>query len=169
MKLAISPSYVFNTIIGFSLVSLSARVNPGYGFLGDWVIWMGFTIATLSLTRMHALGESKRNIPADRKWIRVIYRGIILLLMGFIAYRSHANTDFYEAVWSGLLLALNQSLLFGTFFDLWYNEFRGNDKYYHGDNSHYDRFAKKNPRLIVIIEFVGYGVTSFLVAYHIFI
>ena len=169
MKLAISISYVFSTIIGLGLVSLSARVNPGYGVSGDWIIWLGFSIATLSLTRMHAQGESRRDIPADRKWIRVLYRGLIFALIGLMAYRSHIPVNTGQALLSALMLALNQAFLFGVFFDIWYNEFRGNDKYYHGSNSVYDRHAKRNPKLFVIIEFVGYGITSFLVTYHIFI
>ena len=79
MKLAIMPPYVFSAIVGLALWSLSERLNPGYVDCGDWIIWFGFSLFTLAVTRMHAAGEANRNIPRSRKWLRVVYRGLILV------------------------------------------------------------------------------------------
>lgn len=167
MKLAISPTYIFSAIVGLSFVSLSSISNPGYGRIdGNWVIWIGCTVFTLALTRMHAAGEAKRNIPRSRKWIRVVYRGIILLALGFIAYRYEISND---NMMPAAMLSLNQAFLFGVFFDLWYNEFRGNRWDYHGDNSWYDQKAKINPQAFLIAEIFGYIITSILVCSGVFL
>lgn len=169
MKLAISPVHVISAIIGLSLLSLSERLNPGYGFAPDGIILLGFSIFTLALTYMHAQGESKRDIPGSRKWIRVIYRGLIFLFIGFVTYRSEVPENLAGSLLSMLILSLNQAFLFGTFFDVWYNKFRGNVWDYHGDQSWYDQKAKNNPKLFVIFEFVMFLVTGKLVTFPVFV
>lgn len=168
MKLAISPIYVFTSIIGLGFLSLSDRANPGYGFLGDGIIFLGFSIFTLSLTYMHAAGEAKRNISMSRKWIRVVYRGLILLFIAFISYRFELQNNLTSGLLSIGNLALNQAFLFGISFDLWYNKFRGNDWDYHGNNSKYDLIARKNPEAFLIAESIFYIITSGLVCFEIF-
>ena len=169
MKLLINPKWVFSAIVGLGLWSFSERINPVYASLNDWIIWLGFSIFTLAITRMHAAGESKRHIPKSMKWIRVLYRGAVLLFLSFLVYKSHLEINALRASLSMILLALNQALLFGVFFDIWYNDFKGNDWHYHGSESWYDRKVANKPQLFIMIELILYIITSVLVSNHIFI
>lgn len=169
MKLLIQPKLVISAIAGLGLWAFSERINPGYGGFGDWIIWLGFSVFTLSVTRMHAHGESKRNIPKSRKWVRVLYRGAILVFLSFLVYKSHFEVSAWKTLLSTLLLALNQAFLFGVVFDIWYNEYRDNDWNYHGTESWYDRKVSNKPGLFLAMEIMFYLITSILVSKHVFI
>lgn len=164
MRLKIELKRIISALFGLALFALSHRVNPSYGMFNDWIIWLGASLCTLSLTKMHATGEATRLYPDDDfRSVRIIYRALYFAILSCSVYVNHIFIDLTQALWSMMLLAINQVLLFHLFFQVWYRESKRNR------NWKYSLMISKNLAIFVLIELVLYIITSILVSRHIFI
>lgn len=162
MKLGISPFYTIGAIVSLGLgLSFSDRVNGASveaALLGDWSFWLGVSLCTFLLTKVHGKSEGKRintgkyiyGAHVKRTLLRAAYIGVVC----WLPYRG--------VCLDSILFALNQAFLFGVFFDPFVNLETGRHFFYHGGQSWYDKLVQASPELFFIMEIIGVIATTYV-------
>lgn len=140
-------SVIIPIIVGFWIVSLSGKANPGFdpGINHWWPAFVGTFIMVTGFTYTHARSEAKKYIKAG--WPKVIRAAIRLGIAGLVSLiiiRSISWPWFYYLMFTYGIFAVE--------FDLLYNWFKGQKWDYLGSNSTQDKAFQKMPLLLLILD-----------------